>query len=114
MFGIGLPELILIMVIALLVVGPEKLPGLARTIAGYVVELKKAANTLKQSLNDEEDQRPWEGTPRDFTLPEGFSAATGIVPEPEPEPENVDAQQAAPADTVPESGHDPEVEETDG
>ena len=33
MFGIGLPELILIMAVALIVVGPDKLPGLARSLA---------------------------------------------------------------------------------
>lgn len=60
MFGIGLPELILIMAIALIVVGPEKLPELAKTLAKQMIELKRAANALKDSLQDE-DQRPaWE------------------------------------------------------
>lgn len=53
MFGIGLPEFILIMVVALIVVGPDKLPGLARTLGKQVLELKKAANSLKDSLQDE-------------------------------------------------------------
>ncbi len=53
MFGIGLPELILIMALALIVVGPDKLPGLAKTVAKQVLELKKAANSLKDSLQDE-------------------------------------------------------------
>jgi len=69
------------MVVALLVVGPDKLPGLAKTLAGYVVELKKAANSLKQSLDEEEELRPWDQPPRDFTLPEGFEDATVIAPE---------------------------------
>lgn len=53
MFGIGLPELILIMGLALIVVGPDKLPGLAKTVAKQILELKKAANSLKDSLEDE-------------------------------------------------------------
>jgi len=53
MFGIGLPEFILIAVVALIVVGPDKLPGLARTLGKQVLELKKAANSLKDSLSDE-------------------------------------------------------------
>lgn len=53
MFGIGFPEFILIMVVALVVVGPDKLPGLARTLGKQVLELKKAANSLKESLQDE-------------------------------------------------------------
>lgn len=62
MFGIGLPELILIMAVALIVVGPDKLPGMAKTIAKQLVELKKAASTLKDSLNEEmkdEDDTSW-------------------------------------------------------
>ena len=60
MFGIGLPELILIMAVALIVVGPEKLPELAKTLAKQVVELKRAANALKNSLQDEDDRPAWE------------------------------------------------------
>ena len=57
MFGIGLPELILIMAIALIVVGPDKLPELAKSLGKGIVELKKAASSLKDSLNeDEEDE----------------------------------------------------------
>jgi len=55
MFGIGLPELILIMAVALIVVGPEKLPDLARGLAKQFFELKKAANSLKDSLQEEEN-----------------------------------------------------------
>ncbi len=57
MFGIGLPELILIMAIALIVVGPEKLPELAKTLARQVVELKRAANALKNSLQEEDEAK---------------------------------------------------------
>ncbi len=52
MFGIGLPELIVIMVVALIVVGPNKLPDLARSVAKGLLELKKTANALKADLNE--------------------------------------------------------------
>lgn len=58
MFGIGLPELILIMAIALIVVGPEKLPELAKTLARQMVELKRAANALKDSLQEDDNLSP--------------------------------------------------------
>ena len=58
MFGIGLPELILIMAVALIVVGPEKLPELARSLGKGIVELKKAASSLKESLNEVDDDTP--------------------------------------------------------
>jgi len=53
MFGIGLPELILILALALIVVGPDKLPDLARSVAKGILELKKTANTLKESLTED-------------------------------------------------------------
>lgn len=55
MFGIGFPELILIMALALIVVGPDKLPDLARSIAKTLVDLKKTAEGFKESLNEEEN-----------------------------------------------------------
>ena len=48
--------MILIMAIALIVVGPEKLPELAKTLGRQVVELKRAANALKDSLQEEEKE----------------------------------------------------------
>lgn len=53
MFGIGLPEMILILGLALIVVGPDKLPGLARSLAKGILELKSTAQTLKDNIASE-------------------------------------------------------------
>lgn len=53
MFGIGLPEMILILALALIVVGPDKLPGLARSVAKQLMELKKTAEALKKNLTED-------------------------------------------------------------
>lgn len=53
MFGIGMPELIVIFVIALLVVGPKKLPDLARALGRGFAEFKKATNDVRQTLDAE-------------------------------------------------------------
>ena len=53
MFGIGLPELLLILALALIVLGPDKLPQLARQIARYIGELKRASEELKSQLDIE-------------------------------------------------------------
>jgi Tat protein translocase TatB subunit len=58
MFGIGLPELLLIMAVALIVVGPEKLPELAKALGKGVVELKKAAASLREGFEEETGEQP--------------------------------------------------------
>ncbi len=63
MFGIGLPEMILILALALIVVGPDKLPDLARSVAKGVLELKKTAEGLKDSFSED-------GNPFDEIKPE--------------------------------------------
>ena len=56
MFGIGLPEMIVIFAVALIVVGPDKLPGLARSLAKGVMEMKRTLNQVKESLTQEGDE----------------------------------------------------------
>lgn len=97
MFGIGLPELILIMGIALIVVGPEKLPEMAKSIAKVVLDLKKTASSLKESLHEEmkEDlgQDPWQQRLGDdypnlpsTTVPESDAVEIDAVSPPDPDP----------------------------
>jgi len=82
MFGIGLPELILIMAVALIVVGPEKLPELARGLAKQLVELKKAANVLKETLREEDSDGSDDGDlPVGFSRPEELAAAARLADE---------------------------------
>ena len=57
MFGsIGMPELILIFVVALLVFGPKKLPELGKSLGRGLAEFKRASEDLKKTIEDEIEQ----------------------------------------------------------
>ncbi|TWI54155.1 sec-independent protein translocase protein TatB [Pseudomonas duriflava] len=53
MFGIGFSELVLIGLVALLVLGPERLPGAARTAGLWIGRLKRSFNTIRQEVERE-------------------------------------------------------------
>jgi TatA/E family protein of Tat protein translocase len=55
MFGIGIPELLLILAIALIVIGPKKLPDLAKSMGRALNEFKKATSEFKDSLDIDDD-----------------------------------------------------------
>lgn len=53
MFGISFGELLLIGLVALLVLGPERLPGAARTAGLWIGRLKRSFNSIKQEVERE-------------------------------------------------------------
>jgi sec-independent protein translocase protein TatB len=57
MFDIGFDELVLIMVVALLVYGPDKLPDLARALGRGYAEFRRAMNDLKETFDQDETVR---------------------------------------------------------
>ncbi len=83
MFGtLGMPELIVIFVIALLVFGPRKLPELGRSLGRGIAEFKKATNELQTSLEHEirvEEQRAADVTAAEI-------APTPAIPHADPAP----------------------------
>lgn len=62
MFDIGIQELIIIFVVALLVFGPEKLPEISRTLGKWVVEIRRGINIAKSQMENELKE--------DFKMPE--------------------------------------------
>jgi sec-independent protein translocase protein TatB len=96
MFGIGMPEMILILAVALIVIGPKKLPDLAKSLGKAMGEFKKATSDLKESMqidtelkevktafNDlgRQDQKE----PKGFTHDTDEQSTKSAVPEETPE-----------------------------
>jgi TatA/E family protein of Tat protein translocase len=107
MFGIGMPELIVIFVIALLIFGPKELPKIGKTIGRAMGELRRASDELKDGIQREIDlaeREPSEAASAPETPPATVSVeATVPAAEPELEPQLELPMAEAPAPKVPEA-----------
>lgn len=95
MFGIGFPELLLIMALALIVLGPKRLPDLARALGRGFSEFKQATDELKTTFEEETreyDLRRPPGNPGKLTPP-GAMFDT-YPPEANVEQDNATVEQA--------------------
>ena len=92
MFGIGMPELLVILVVALLVLGPKKLPDVARSLGRGMAEFRRASSEIRNTLNE-----PVQAPPSEPPRPEPEATEP---PKAQPKPETA---AAAPSDE-PEDG----------
>ncbi len=98
MFGIGMTELLVILTIGLLVIGPKKLPELARSLAKGLAEFRRASTEMRREFLEVADEaRIDPPTPQTPEQPEPVPEPKPDS-EPTPEPEPARADKTKPAD----------------
>ncbi len=108
MFGIGFPELLLIMAIALIVLGPKRLPDIARALGRGFSEFKKATDELKNTFEEETreyDLRRPPGNPGKLTPP-------GAMHNAYPPEANAEAAETVATKTAPAEAQDIKADDT--
>ncbi len=86
MFGLGMPEILMILAIALIVIGPKKLPDLAKTLGRAMGEFKRSAQDFKASIDiDTTVKDITDLEPTDSKLKEALKAANKKASEPDSE-----------------------------
>lgn len=100
MFGIDFPELLLILAVALIVVGPSKIPDIARALGRAYAEFKRAMDELKQTVDQDDTLRgikeEFRQAQRNIDIKRVFTQPVNPAkPEATPVPQNVPALDPA-------------------
>jgi Tat protein translocase TatB subunit len=105
MFGpIGGPELLLILVIALIVFGPRQLPEIGKSLGRMLTEFRRASNDFKRTLEDEVEADKVRAAAPALPAPDPAAPPEGAPPA-APEGTVPAAPQAAPAEAEPPAEH---------
>lgn len=95
MFGIGVPELVLILIIGLIVFGPGKLPEMGRTLGKGIREFRKASNALSQAINAPETPPQPPAAPKPQAVEQNVTPAAAAPQSPaKPQPEAAKTPEA--------------------
>ncbi|MDJ0888159.1 MAG: twin-arginine translocase TatA/TatE family subunit [Desulfobacterales bacterium] len=101
MFGIGMPEMILILAIALIVIGPKKLPDLAKSLGRAMNEFKKATREIKESIDVGDDLKDVKKSFDDLNADIKTSVNPLSSPAPDPAAEQGQAADLKPDEDAP-------------
>lgn len=108
MFGMGMSEILLVLALALIVIGPKKLPGLARALGRGLAEFRRATDDLQRSIYREVHQ-PLD--PKEFLKRSGVNRAQT---EPGPPPGEATTSEAASGEAPVGAGPKPDEEHAGG
>ncbi len=121
--SLGVPEIIFILVLALLIFGPKRLPEIGRTVGKGLAEFRRASSEIQRTINAElaleEEPRPTQ-FPRRVTIPEPDSAAPEARTPPEgalarrPAWEDPNVPDGPPVDLVDMAYADPQPDDAEG
>ncbi len=98
MFGIGMQELLIVLVIALIILGPKKLPEMARTLGRAFAELQRATRDLRSSVDFDdatENPDPYEEHDEDEEADDDLAPAPGDPNEAFEGPESGEAEETS-------------------
>jgi sec-independent protein translocase protein TatB len=107
MLGIGMQEIIIILVVALIVIGPKKLPDLAKALGRAIGEFRRAADDLKENLDINGLKEEKEKLMREFSKDK---LSKNIMTKKDKEPEKAEKAEKA---EEPEKVEEPEKEKKD-
>jgi len=102
MLGIGMQEILIILVVALIVIGPKRLPELARTLGKGFAEFRKAADDLQETVRMDLQKEKHEEFRKKYPdmVPDEDDPESEPVPETEPAPESSYAKASPSAEAT--------------
>lgn len=111
MFGtLGGPEIFLILVIALIVFGPRKLPEIGRSVGNMMNEFRRASNEFRRTVEEEVDADKHRALAAPVADPAASTAPADPATAPEPLPGTIAVGAAEPAVPAADAAPEPEPE----
>ena len=111
MFGLGIWEIVVILAVALIVLGPRRLPGMARQLGRALREFRRATNELRYSIDEATAEKRERPVPDPYDEPSEVVTSKPVArvgPTPANDEPDSEPEKDAPANGEPESEREPD------